>query len=787
MQRLRKIGTATLVALSALGWISMIGAIRALPGEREAARSARAMPLPGNAPPALADHFHGPLCAHGEQVRWVRPQTSAPALHAAQELRPFAPGERPGTKLVGDIMTLDPDCPKAQEYARQNGISLSSAFVGSTWPGGIVPYVFDANVTQSNRNAMRLAMDEWEEVADVSFVERTSETYYLRIFDGSGNWSYVGRLPSQWQPQDVSIYNWGWRFIMAHELAHALGFLHEQSRPDRDSHVQILTQNINAQYLSNFNIDPNAQTFGMPYNFESIMHYGRTAFSVNGQDTIRTLDPAKQNLIGNRSYLSSGDAAMMSEVYGAPAGAPQLVLRAPNGGETWAIGAAQAIEWTSTGNVGAAVDIELSRDGGQSWTLVLDDTPNDGSASWTPTGPATIQARLRVSDSAAPAVTDESDADFALRAGVLRLLAPNGGEILDLGGETTLQWSSSGATSGLVDILLSRDGGASWTPLWSSTANDGSELWSGIEGPASARARLRIRDAADPAISDDSDADFALRVPPLVLSSRILVQQMKLVRRGAGGDAVALSGLYHEPAGGLQLRSAPTEIEIEAVGVEGASWSVVIPANGFLRKGSRWSYAHSSGALRVDVDTTRRSFRVRAKGQTVALPTTGRLAVRVAFPALVGEQEVAAGEDFRLGRSDLRDVFFVDGASITRTGAAQGDSLRLSGWLRPAIGHDAPIDLGLGVDCGAIFSAALVPGSLQPSGGSTYAFRRRLRQGLSSFTIDRETGRFTLAVDDVDLGALTNSVPIEIRLGDELIGSHLLELVGDPSSRLSLR
>ena len=29
------------------------------------------------------------------------------------------------------------------------------------------------------------------------------------------------------------------------------------------------------------------------------MHYGKTFFSSNGQKTIATLDPAKQNIIGN--------------------------------------------------------------------------------------------------------------------------------------------------------------------------------------------------------------------------------------------------------------------------------------------------------------------------------------------------------------------------------------------------------------------------------------------------------------------------------------------------------
>ncbi|MBL8896480.1 MAG: hypothetical protein JNM84_02580 [Planctomycetes bacterium] len=791
MQRVRKIGTAALVAASALGWVSMIGALRALPRERAAQRaelaqsaSASAARATTSATVAPVAHVHSAQCGHGDGLQWTR---AAASIENPQELRPFAPGERPGTKLVGDIMTLDPECPKAQEYARQNGISLSSAFVGSTWPGGMVPYVYDANVTQSNRNAMRLAMDEWEEVADVTFVERTNETYYLRIFDGSGNWSYVGRLPSQWQPQDVSIYNWGWRFIMAHELAHALGFLHEQSRPDRDSYVQILTQNINSQYISNFNIDPNAQTFGMPYNYESIMHYGRTAFSTNGQDTIRTIDTSKQNLIGNRSYLSSGDASMMAEVYGTPAGAPLLTVTAPNGGELWALGGTYSITWSSVGNVGAAVDIELSRDGGNSWELLFDDSANDGLEVWMPTGAVTSQAVIRVSDSAAPAVKDTSDASFTLRPGVLRILGPNGGEILDIGGETTITWSTMGSISGSVDLLLSRDGGSNWTPLFLATPNDGSEVWSSIAGPATTNARLRVRDAAAPENGDESDANFRLRVPPLVLSSRLLVQQMKITRRGDGQDAIALSGLYSEPAGGLELRSAPTTIRVRSASEGGSGWTAAIPGSGFLRKGTRWSYAHSSGNLRVDVDTARRSFRVRAKALSLDLPTRGTLLVEVEFPTLAGAQAVTAGEDFRLGRSELRDVFFVDAAEIVRTGAMQGDSMRVSGWFRPAIGHDAPVELALAVDCGGSFSEELVAGSLQPSSGSVYSFRRRLREGLSTFTLDRESGRFTLAIDAVDLGSLTNQVPVEIRLGDELIGNQILELIGDPASRLSLR
>lgn len=55
--------------------------------------------------------------------------------------------------------------------------------------------------------------------------------------------SYVGR---QKNGQVLSLKRKGCvhQSVVQHELLHALGFRHEHSRSDRDSHVQILTQNI---------------------------------------------------------------------------------------------------------------------------------------------------------------------------------------------------------------------------------------------------------------------------------------------------------------------------------------------------------------------------------------------------------------------------------------------------------------------------------------------------------------------------------------------------------------
>lgn len=228
-----------------------------------------------------------------------------------------------GFRLVeGDILI-----PIGPEGSQGQGVAAAS----NLWPSGIVYYVFDSAVTTGNRNAMLAAMAEWEAVADIDFRARTSQTNYIYIRNSSGNSSSVGRIGGR---QYVNIYNWNFRFIMCHELAHALGLWHEQSRPDRNTYVEIITSNIEAGHEHNFEIHSNANTIG-PYDFESIMHYGSCAFSEcsgcsSSCYTIRARPAyaSQQSLMGNRDHLSTGDIAGMQALYGAPPAplVPDLVL-----------------------------------------------------------------------------------------------------------------------------------------------------------------------------------------------------------------------------------------------------------------------------------------------------------------------------------------------------------------------------------------------------------------------------------------------------------------------------
>ncbi|HEX2837104.1 MAG TPA: M12 family metallopeptidase [Phycisphaerales bacterium] len=200
-----------------------------------------------------------------------------------------------------------------------------SLWNANTWPGGIVPYSFAANATRDYRIEMRRAMDEIEYVCNVTFLPRSTETNYIVIQDSTANNSQVGMVGGA---QTINIFNWNSRYIMVHELMHALGVWHEQSRADRGAYVQINAQNIQPGAANNFDVVPTAAPEG-PFDFESVMLYEGCSFSnccpagsscacAIGCATIEALPPytALQSAMGQRNRLSEGDKAGLVSRYG---------------------------------------------------------------------------------------------------------------------------------------------------------------------------------------------------------------------------------------------------------------------------------------------------------------------------------------------------------------------------------------------------------------------------------------------------------------------------------------
>ncbi len=181
------------------------------------------------------------------------------------------------------------------------------------WTNGIVPYEIDPNLP--NQERVNNAIAHWQEKTNIRFVRRTisnASQYpnYVYFRSADGCWSYVGMQGGQ---QDIGLANGCGLGATIHEIAHALGIWHEQSREDRDRHIKIHWENIESGREHNFNQHITDGDDHGSYDYESIMHYGATAFSKNGRPTITTIPPGRA--IGQRNILSDGDIATIRTLY----------------------------------------------------------------------------------------------------------------------------------------------------------------------------------------------------------------------------------------------------------------------------------------------------------------------------------------------------------------------------------------------------------------------------------------------------------------------------------------
>jgi len=178
------------------------------------------------------------------------------------------------------------------------------------WNQGIVPFYFQS-MTNADRRVIRTAMDSIEQRTCLRFREQKGPLsgHHLKVagsgttcLAGPGNVptfsATVGAVPpnktqvllqSYYQLADSPRCVNESRGGLLHELFHVFGVMHTQKRPDRDRHVRILKENIQDPWEYSYDICHECKDYGVPYDCDSIMHFGTETFST-GQPTMEGKD-----------------------------------------------------------------------------------------------------------------------------------------------------------------------------------------------------------------------------------------------------------------------------------------------------------------------------------------------------------------------------------------------------------------------------------------------------------------------------------------------------------------
>ncbi|XP_065670967.1 blastula protease 10 [Hydra vulgaris] len=205
-------------------------------------------------------------------------------------------------------MVLDPD----EKLKVKNGFA---SIIGGRWPDNTVPYEIDKSLGSAAIAGIQGAIEQYHKYTCLKFKPKTTERIYIKFQFGKGCSSPVG-----YKNDRINAISLGEGCesvgTVIHEIGHTIGLHHEQSRPDRDSYVEIITANIPAAVRYNFDKEPSSRvnSLNTEYDFRSVMHYDATAFG-NGKITIKTKNSADQSLIGNRDGFSGNDIQQINLMY----------------------------------------------------------------------------------------------------------------------------------------------------------------------------------------------------------------------------------------------------------------------------------------------------------------------------------------------------------------------------------------------------------------------------------------------------------------------------------------
>jgi len=237
-----------------------------------------------------------------------------------------------------------------------SGKGRSGTEVGfKPWPNNNVPYEFDSSFNKNDQATFMKAVEQIEKVTCVTFSKRSGEEYYLKVIREcpcttnkkcfAGGWVDIlgaGAPTGLWIGktcmEPTNQYDVG---LVIHEIMHALGFIHTQQRPDRNSTLSVFEKNIEdnngARYQ--YAMCKDCSTHNSAYDCMSIMHYRahffRRSTACNRRNPeacpMVAKDPSVCDLWSHNNVMTKADIDIINEVYNCK---PKKTCQGACGGES---------------------------------------------------------------------------------------------------------------------------------------------------------------------------------------------------------------------------------------------------------------------------------------------------------------------------------------------------------------------------------------------------------------------------------------------------------------------
>ncbi|EYB92867.1 hypothetical protein Y032_0189g1200 [Ancylostoma ceylanicum] len=185
----------------------------------------------------------------------------------------------------------------------------------------VIPYVIAGHYEKGEKKIISEAMKKIDKNTCLRFKLRSQEKDYIEIQnkEGEGCYSTVGRYggKSVLMLEASRIGSCIQPEVVIHELLHVIGLWHEHMREDRDKYITVHYENIQKGYENQFAkvLSPDAVTYGVPYDYLSIMHYEKNAFASPRTISMEPLDRRYLDLIGKQKEPSRNDYLKVCYIY----------------------------------------------------------------------------------------------------------------------------------------------------------------------------------------------------------------------------------------------------------------------------------------------------------------------------------------------------------------------------------------------------------------------------------------------------------------------------------------